>query len=472
MNVRKTAAAGLAAALVVGLTGVGTAVADDVATTTITGKVTSGGTPVANASVRVFTPGSPESTRYTTTDETGTYVLDYGLTGGSYVVAAENWIWEGSDFQTADFLTTYSGNTVREPDAKAVTVAEGGSATANIAVVPGATVKGKIVDSKGKPVKGAWVSAYNTTRHGSDYADATDANGNYVLKGLATGKVEISSSVWNTKSTSSGTVTVAAKQGATVTAKTLRMDKVTFGTITGKVKGLKKGDTVWVYDTKLKYSYQVGAAEKKGSLKVKENLAPGTYRLVVGGTNVASKAVTVKAKKTSKAGSLKAPKKRTKVTGKIKGSNGKALKTAWVSLVDSYGTYLPGAGTNKKGKYTIKGVYSGAYTVSASDSTGKNAWTSAKITVTKGKNAKKNLKLGKTYKVTGTVKHAGKAVEGANVSASGAWATTGADGKFVLTGVVGGKQTFSVYDPYTGGYLNVNAKVTVKKNMTWNPTVK
>ena len=48
--------------------------------------------------------------------------------------------------------------------------------------------------------------------------------------------------------------------------------------------------------------------------------------------------------------------------------------------------------TSSKGTYSISGVGSGSYTVSAWDNASMNAPVSAKVTVTKGKNLKKNLR--------------------------------------------------------------------------------
>ncbi len=471
MNVRKLGVAGLTSVLLVGLLGIGatSAVAADPTTATVSGKVTLNGKPLAGVTVAIIDSSTASWAGAPTTDANGVYSAEW-VTPGSYVVEVAGGTYT-SDYRyvAGNHLRTYSGNTVRLPDATSFTVTAGQTKTVNVAAVAGATVKGKVVDAKGKAVAGAEVWASNATRSGYSSA-TTDKSGAYVLKGLATGKVNVWASKGKDLKVAFGDVSVSAKQGASKTAKNIKITKAKYGTITATVKNLKKNDTVWVYDTKSKYSFQLAIA-KKSTLKIKEQLSPGTYRIVVGGQNAASKAVTVKAGKTAKVGTYNAAKKRTKVSGTIKGSNGKALANASVSVVDSYGTSVF-ANTNAKGKYSVSGVVSGKYTVEVWDSSRKNATSSVKLTVKKGKNATKNVKLAAGYKISGTVKYKGKAVEGIEVYAGNAWGTTNAKGKFTLTHVAKGKQYISAYDTYVGGYLNASKTVTVKKNLTWNVSLK
>lgn len=469
MNLRKIAAAGLTSALLVGLLGIGgtPAVADDTYAT-VSGKITLDGKPVKGASVSIRNAETYGGSAVT--DASGAYSADW-VEPGTYYVVVDNYGYDPVTLKSIDhpFLETYSGNTVREPDAKYYTVTAGSSLTVDVKLVAGATIKGKVVNSKGKPVAGATVSGSNTKRTG--YASAqTDAQGRYELLGHATGPVSLYA--YSADGKLNGEIPkVSAVQGKTVTAKTVVLKSNPVGTITATVKGLKKGDSIYAYDTKAKWAQWVGEA-KKSTFKVKAKVAPGTYRIVVGGQNIASKAVTVKAKKTSKAGTLKASKKRTKVTGVVKASNGKKLANATVWVSDSYGTLAGSTTTNKKGKYSVSGVVSGKYTVDATDPSGKSAWTTAKLTVKKGSNAKKNIKLGKTFKVTGTVKYAGKAVAGVWVYGGSQSAQTGASGKFTLKGIPKGKQYFFASDPFTGGYLNVEKSMTIKKNAKWNVSLK
>src|SRR5690606_33504388 len=137
-------------------------------------------------------------------------------------------------------------------------------------------------------------------------------------------------------------------------------------------------DFVYLYNAKTKYAYVIGRPAPK-TAKIKRRVGPRTYRVVGGGTGKASKAVAVRSKKTAKVGTLKAPAKRTKVSGTIKGSNNKAPARATVCFTDKYGTSTTSGTTNAKGKYSIYGVTSGKYTVSASDSNNKDTKTTVKL---------------------------------------------------------------------------------------------
>lgn len=466
MNVRKLGAAGLVSALIIGLTGLAatSAAAEDTPYAEITGTVTYKSKPVAGASI--YAQGTKGEWGVGTTDASGSYTIGW-LDPGTYTVYVSDSKFTADTFTDLAFLQTYAGGTVRQPDAAKYTVTAGGTRTVDIKAIAGATVKGKVVDSKNRPVKGVTVSGYNTTRAGNA-STTTDSKGRYVLKGLATGKVEVSAST----AKAAGRSSVTAKQNATRSAKTIKLKNHALGTITGTVKGLKTGDAISLYDTRAKYSLQIAVADKK-TVKIKHKVAPGTYRLVVNGTNTASKAVTVRNKKTAKAGTLRAPKKRTKVSGTIKGSNGKRLARAGVWVEDKYGTNAGFSETNAKGKYSVTGVVSGSYTLSVHDGTAKNAATTAKVKVKKGKNAKKSIKLSKGYRVKGTVKYNGKAVAGVDIGGSRSFVTTNSKGKFTLKGLGKGKHRLSAYDPYPGGYLNRAKNVTVKsKNLKWNVSVK
>jgi len=273
----------------------------------------------------------------------------------------------------------------------------------------------------------------------------------------------------STNNRSSNVVKVSAVQGKTVSAKNLVAKKWAQGTITATVKNLKPNDRVYAYNTKTKFASWIAETQEGGTLKVKAKVAPGSYRILIGGPNPASKAVTVKKNKTTKAGTLKAPAKRTKVTGTIKGYDGKVVKKADVWVSDSYGTYLPGAVTSSKGKFTVKGVVSGSYTIEASDPSGKNYRNSASFKVSKGKAAKKNLKLLRAYKVSGKVTYKGKPVKGVWIDAEwGGGVETSKSGKFTLKGLRG-KNVISARDYYTGSFLYAHSKsLKFSKNHTVN----
>lgn len=459
MKLRKLGVAGLVSAVLIGTLGIGasSAAADD-GQGTVTGTVTFAGKPVAG--VEVALQGADFSwDDYTYTDGAGRFTL--AADPGVGVLRVDN----GSQ----PFLATYSGNTVREPDAQRVTIQAGSSQTVNIQVAAAATVTGTVVDAKGKRLAGVDVWATNTTRSGTGWG-TTDANGNYVLNGLATGPVEVIASLGTGNKYRSGSVSVRATQGKSVKAKPIRIANAKLGKIRATIKGAKQGDRIYAYDTKRKFALHIDDVLKNGKFKLDAKVAPGTYRIVVGGTNRASKAVTVKAKKTSKAGTVKVPKKRTKVSGKVKTSKGKAARDVSVTVRDSYGTFVGGAATNKKGKYSVPGVVSGRYTVEAFDPSGKNASKVRNVTVKRGKNAKRSVKLAKAYRVTGTIKHAGKPVAGVSVYAGVRADDTDAQGKFTIRGLGKGKVQLSTYDPYPGGYVHAFKSLTIKKkNVKWNP---
>ena len=473
MKLRKLSVLGLASVLVVGLSGVtasSAAAVDEYGT--ITGKVTYLSKPVVGA--QVWAEGTNgEWGGAGTTDSTGTHSIDW-VSAGSYVVRVDNSVYDAATGLTVpfDFLSTYSGNTVRRPEAKAYAVTGGATTSvATISAVKGATLRGKVVDAKGKPAKGVSVQASNLTRSGWSTA-TTDAKGTYVLRGLATGKVE----VWASTTRSSSSQKITAKQGKRLSVKTIKLKSHPQGTLTGTVKGLKDGDSVWAYDVKNKYAFMLLVADAKTE-KINEKLAPGTYRLVVGGTNKASKSVTVRNKKKVSAGTLTAPSKRTKVSGTVKGSNGKVLKDAYVWVTDSFGTAVGNSvDTDAKGKYSVSGAVSGKYTVTVSDPKAKDASAVDKLTVKNGKNATKNLKLPKGYTIKGTVKYKSRAIEGISIysSSSATFRSTETDakGKFRLTGLGKGSTQLHAYDSYVGGFLNADKKVTVKKNLTWNISLK
>lgn len=421
--------------------------------TVVTGKVTAGGKPLANADL-TFETTSGGSGGWARTKADGTYVAT-GLKAGKYTVR-----YYGYD---SNNLSTYYGNTVREPDAKVLTVTAGKTTSGvNIAVKVGATVTGKVVDSKGKALSGVWVSVSNTTRAG--YSNAkTNSKGVYTAKGLASGKVIVWASRGSGSSVASGQVTATAKQGATVKAKTVTVKKAGTSTIKGKVKttGTKVAETtVSLLDSKKRIVAQQYPTSK-GAVKFAA-LKAGTYYVTVDGSNTLKK-VSVKKGKTASFGTLSRG-KLTTLKGTVKTSGKKAASGVQVFVYDANGGYAGHAKTNSKGKYSVKGLYTGSYTVYAYPKDGsKDATAVVKVKATKGKNATKNVTLAKGATVTGYVKHAGKGVEGVWVYVGDRQAVTNAKGYYSVTGVGAGKTKVMTSDPYTGGYVNKSKSVSPKK---------
>lgn len=438
------------------------------ATGTVTGTVTFDGAPVVGARVQL-TPSKVLGGMGALTDATGTYTIT-DVPPGDYAARVDNYlIDQDAEF---DFLTTYSGDTVRMPDAVTHPVASGASTTIDVNPVPGAAITGKVRGSDGAPVEGAWVRAVNADRAGFGMA-RTDALGRYVIKGLATGKVVVAASGPDAPEdepfaewTAQGSRSVKAKQGKSRTVKTITIPLL--GKLKGKVKGLKKGDSVYAFNTKTKTTLHLRTSQRRGSLSINAKLPAGTYRVVVGGTNRATKSVKIKSGKTARFAKLTVPTKRTKVRGKVREHDGGLLAGAYVMVLDRFGIPAGHATSGSTGTYSIKGVVSGTYTVSVLDPSDRNADTSVKVTVTPGKHKKRNVTMGKGYRVKGAATFEGAPVAGLTVAASRAWDTSSALGRFRLANLAKGKHVVTVRDPWAGGYLDVQKKITVKRNLTWD----
>lgn len=498
MRSRKLLAAGMTAALTVGLLGAAPAQGAGEFTTTLTGQVTLAGQPVDGAKV-VLSEKKDGYGYESRTDETGAYSfaavpLAADGTGVAWSLRVE----VDQDDNPVPALTTYNGDTSRKQDAKKFVVPPGGS-TMDVALVESATVRGKVVDADGRPVAGAGVWVDHDTRFGRGYGE-TDAQGTFVVYGLDSGPV----SVVADKGRLRGTGTATLERGRTTTVRDVVLHRVPKdGKFRAKIKQLKKFDPVYLFDTKTKRATIVwGTKRAKGSFTLTRPVAPGTYRLVIGRTNVTSKKFTVEEGKTTKVGKLKAAKKRTRVHGTVKRPNGKPLANASVEVYDSFGIFVGSDRTNAKGKYSVKGVLKGTYRVTVN-----GLYRAAKITapakqvkVKKGKDAKRNVKLQRTFTVTGRVTDGSGPVNAIRVSrlvpnqtgcitgpdsASSPlintcvdepyeWletVKTDKDGRFTLRHVPRGEQTFMVWDSTLGGYETKLVTVKVKKGRVLNIAV-
>ena len=420
--------------------------------TLVTGTVKAGSSAVKDISLSLTGVGSTSGYGYAQTDGSGKFTAD-NVKPGTYTVATETY--------GTNYLQTFYGNTVRQPDAQVLTVKSGVTTSASIAVKVGAKVTGKVVDAQGKPLKNIQVSASNLTRYGYTYA-ATNSHGVYVLTGLATGKVSVYAGRQSGTVYVSGSTTVSAVQGSTRTAKTLKLKPAGSAKITGKIKTAGSKVTTQGVSLLTTKKLPVAWAQPTASGKVSfTGLKAGTYIVAVDGTNL-SKRVTVSAGRSKSFGTISRA-KLTTVKGVVKTSSRKAAKGIYVYVSDAQGTPAGSAQTDSKGRYTIKGLVSGTYRVWASPDGGKDYAVSSAFTVKKGKNVTKNVTLKKGSTLTGYVKHGSKGVKGVSVGAGGAFTTTNASGKYTLTGVAPGRTTVAVTDPYTGGYHNATKKVTVKK---------
>src|SRR5690606_25298284 len=233
-------------------------------------------------------------------------------------------------------LRTYSGNTGRGVDAKRINFVPGTTVAANIALVVDAAITGRVVDGKGRPVKGVRVGASEGVTLPSSlyYPEVrTDAEGRYTIRQLRPGPVTVEvlnhrSFEWTEPRTG-----VEAVRGTTVTAPDLVVNHhLKDGKLTAKISRVKKKDEIWIFDTKTRDAHQLHDAIKhkkswkKGTATVTATLRPGTYRLVIGGTNVASKESTVKPGKTATVPRFNGPKSRTALPGKDREAGGKRTK--------------------------------------------------------------------------------------------------------------------------------------------------
>ena len=427
----------------------------------VSGRVTFAGRPIASHLVHVANEAI-----YTSVETTANGTFMSPVPAGSYTVSI-------SRHSDDPFLTTFFGGTVREPDAKSIKTTNGKPAGGvNISAKADATIKGVVKDSKGKPMKGASVYASNLNRAGKGHT-TTNAEGAYVLHGLATGKVKVTA---DHSDGAVATTTVSAIQGKTRTAKTLVPHYLGTATITGTI-AVKNG-RVRMVDMTLTNSKNVevgyGLVTKSGKVTF-AHVPAGTYTVAIGGANTATK-VTVKSGKTASFGKLVRGKQST-VKGYVRTPSGKAAKNVRVTLVDSYGTEADTTSTDDTGAYSIKGLVKGKYTLQAEPIVaGTDAIGTTSFTVKAGNGATKTIKLTAGATLKGFVRNSkGEPVAGIRVSISenGRYVETNAEGAYVVTGAAAGTVQVSFHDPYTGGYRDATKSIKVKAGkMVKLPTVR
>ena len=430
------------------------------------GKVTAKGKPVSKGYVTAYSKSNNYSAEvvngsYKMLVKAGTYTINAYPTGSS-----------------TSWLSTYSGDTVRSPDAKTKKVVAGKDLTVNIkAYDKVGKISGKVTDSKGKPVKGASVSVRANNRAGSGWAE-TDKNGKYTITGLPADSYQV-----DAYTDGSAWVSKTAKVSVGKTAKAnLKLKKIVKhkGKIVLTLKApkalVKAGQACASVNSSTGVWYGYSAClNNDGSNKTItfENLPAGKYKVALNGANSA-KSVTVKKDKTAKVSMTRAA--GSTISGTVKDYKGKALKNATVRATDENGTAVYSVSTDAKGKYKIPGVGKGKYVVSVNGPDAhKNGVATSKNATGKGKKLTVNMKLIKPATIKGKVVNSkGKGVEGVRVDAYGAGygsATTNAKGEYKLLAVEAGSYAVQARDPYVGGYFNGKSstkKVATGKTVTFS----
>lgn len=476
MRLHKLWTAIVAAVAAIGLAGASAAPAGaEEGTATITGTVTLKGKRLAGQDIDVIAVDSAQRLS-TQTDSEGAFAIE--VPAGSYRILVSPPHVEFYDDDDADdhpnpyhefepgyeFFSTWAGNTTRTPDATTYSLASGETATVDIEPVPAGVITGRVVDAEGKPLSYARIRASNLTGTGDLVRNWSDADGRFKLVGFGTGQVRVSVE----KRGVIVNVMADVVQGSPTKVKDVTIDRRR-GTVTATFKRLKKGEKVVAYDLTSKVRREVAKAKKNGTLKVSVKLFPGRYRLEVQRLNLVTKVVRVRPGKKVDAGVKAAPSKRPRLTGILKGTDGKPLRDVKVSLSNRYGLSTKSLRTDSKGRYSFSNLGRGTYLLWARGS-GANGAKSVKVKLKTGKTTKQNLKLPKTYEVTGTVVYQGKPVEGVSVlgytfgdKIHVRTTKTDAQGRFTLKRMPRGTDRIHVKDNFAGGYLDRRVKVQVKQ---------
>lgn len=477
MAVRTRTAAALGA-LILALGGLALpATAASEGTGTVTGVITLDGEAFVDARVAFHPWGGPseDDDTYVYTDATGRYELE-GIPAGPVYLSVDGLVLDATKSGTvqAPVHRTFPGDTVRMVDRIVPELLAGETLEVDIAAVPAAGVTGRVVDVSGKPVTNTVVHVANSNRAGAFWVK-TDATGRYTAPAVAAGPVEISVLL-----TSRPRTTVRAKvttvAGSTVTAPTIKLKGA--GRIDAKVSGLKKNEVVGVYNVRTGETVATLKVKKAGSVRLKETVEPGKYRIVVRGLNSRSSTFTVRDARTTKVPALKVTGPRTTITGITRGADGKPVAGVEVEAFDNQGSYFAKAVSDGKGRYVIKRVRAGTYHVRAQHYGRTDGGKATSIKVKRGTAARQNLRLAKGYRISGTVTSNGKPLEDVYLAATTeappyasfvSTSRTDAKGRFVLHALGKGTYRVSTYDLYPGGFKHLTKRVRLKGHTEWSP---
>ena len=147
----------------------------------IAGTVTNGPSPLANICVSARADAGTTN-RSAMTGADGTYTID-GLPGGDYRV-------QFSDCQSHAYIGQYFDGASGYSDAQLVAVTAGESTPGvNATLHRGGAIQGQVTDQAGQPVSNIEVSAESPGAYGAPAL--TDANGNYTVAGLSSGRYTV-----------------------------------------------------------------------------------------------------------------------------------------------------------------------------------------------------------------------------------------------------------------------------------------
>lgn len=392
----------------------------------IAGKIVYNGTPIASAYVYASN---------TDTGEGGGAVSDGG---GNYTVPDLPPGFYRVQVFAPGHPAQYAPSTPSWDWAEIYTVNEGGTSTADVALIPFGTITGRFTNEAGAGVAGASVEAVSTEDWSISNRADTDANGVYTVPvpvGEFTVAFEIGGSsqyaFGKRESWEAQTFYVAANQSVTVDDTLLPSGSATGTVLTA---GGQPAENVSVaYDLKSGSGYASTSTDAAGNYRI-DNLAPGQYEVsftlpdsgaamyhphVLGMDN--AQLVTVVADQVLDVDETLFP--TGAIAGRLTRSNG-TTGVANASVMAYYALYQGVSGvTDGSGNYRIEPVFTGSYRVNFSDyetgafdqwATGKLSYETANtFSVTSGATTTVNDKL----LATGSVKVTAKdAVTGAAIS--------------------------------------------------------
>lgn len=306
----------------------------------ISGRVTGGvgGAPMDDVTVIVEEVGSPSvMVQGVATGADGVFSLT-DLPVGRYVLHA-------SPRSSDPWLPTYAPGTVRRPDAAVISITDAAPKTVNISLAPAVVLTGALLNADGTPSTQslqAW-----SARNPSSFLIQPNANGTFHAKVVPDRKIGVFPSGGPVNSVRSIVVVDAVSPGvknlgvlripgrtATITA-TVKFNKstpwdqvVSVADQSGFLAASCEVGHPWSRDRNTTSSRWNCTVSKSGKMTAK--VPPGSYRVVLDGTNV-SKKVVAKAGKTVSVGGLKQP-KIILVAGKVTDAKGKARAKCWVSF--------------------------------------------------------------------------------------------------------------------------------------------